>query len=77
MIDMIEEFELLRRRMTKDFNELLAEQTREVELLLAELRELIAAYRASRIETDENELRRERAIALAQAVQRDEDGRIN
>jgi hypothetical protein len=83
MTDMIEEFELLRRRMVKDFNELLKEQTREVELLLIELRAIVAMYRElhasvpARTETDENELRRERAIALARAVQRGADTEIN
>jgi hypothetical protein len=82
MIDMIEEYELLQQRMTKDFNKLLAEHTREVELLLTELRELIAAYREllasvpAQTETDD-ELARERAIAFARAVQRDSDERTN
>jgi hypothetical protein len=83
MTDMFEEFELLRRQMRKDYNKLLAEQTREVELLLAELREMIATYRVligsvpARTEFDENKLRRERAIAFAKAKQLDEDETIN
>jgi hypothetical protein len=76
----IEYFELMRRQ----YAALFAEQMHAIKALAAELHELNSTYRALRsmsepaqTEVHEDELRRERAIAFARAVQRDEDAKVN
>jgi hypothetical protein len=76
----IEYFELMQRQ----YAELFAEQMRAIKALAAELHEINAMYRELRAssapaqtEAHEDELRRERAIAFARAVQRDETAKVN
>jgi hypothetical protein len=70
----IEEFELMQRQ----YSELFREHLHELKVLLAEVREMNAMHRALRSMSEhEDELRRARAIAFAEAVQRDEDAKVN
>jgi hypothetical protein len=75
----IEYFELMQRQ----YATLFAEQMRAIKALAAELHEINCLYRQlyasepARTEVHEDELRRERAIAFAQSIQRDEDAKVN
>lgn len=75
----IEEFELMRQQYVALF----AEQMRAIKALAAELHEINAMYcelRSSlpaQTEAHDDELHRERAIAFAQSIQRDESMKDN